>query len=153
MLRVLRGLFPGLRECPYQLTSPFDENYNCIAWAAGDVTNWWWPTAGSKPNYWPEAVPADETIPAFVEAFASLGYTECEGGGYEPGFEKVALYADQDGIPTHMARQLPDGTWTSKIGELPDIQHGTLEALEGMGGEGEASYGWVVKFLRRPTVE
>jgi len=141
MLKVLRALFPSLRDCPRQLTSPYDETYNCIAWAAGDVSNWWWPTPGSKPNYWPEGIPTVETVPAFIQAFASLGYVVCDDGSLEPGFDKVALYADEHGIPTHMAKQLPDGTWSSKIGELPDIQHDSLEGLEGTGGIGEASYG------------
>ena len=30
----------------------------------------------------------------------------------EPGFEKIALYADNSGKPTHAARQLDNGRWT-----------------------------------------
>jgi len=43
---------------------------------------------------------------------------------------------------THAARQLDDGTWTSKLGSLEDITH-ELQALEG------ADYGHVVLFMKR----
>jgi len=56
-------------------------------------------------------------------------------------FEKVAIYA-LDGEPTHAARQLSDGTWTSKLGKDIDITH-TLRALEG------STYGQVAAYLKR----
>lgn len=37
----LEDLFPGLRGQPYQITSPKDDRYNCIAFAAGVYRNWW----------------------------------------------------------------------------------------------------------------
>ncbi len=142
---MLEVLFPGLATCRFEETSPSDENYNCIAWAAGDKENWWWPVRHEKPNYWPKAVPTEETVDAFIQAFATMQYMTCDNGDYQSGFEKVALYADANGKPTHMAKQLPDGTWSSKIGELPDIKHDKLEGLEG------TDYGNVVRFLRRPV--
>ncbi len=60
----------------------------------------------------------------------------------EPGFEKIALFADERGIPRHAARQLLTGRWTNKLGELEDIEHG-LRDLEG------AEYGTVVLVMRR----
>lgn len=60
----------------------------------------------------------------------------------EPGFEKVAVFAISEDIPAHVARQLPNGRWTSKLGQLEDIEH-ELHALEG------AEYGRVVQVLRR----
>jgi len=39
------------------------------------------------------------------------------------GMKRLAVYADETDTPTHMARQLPSGHWTSKLGELEDIQH------------------------------
>ncbi len=35
-------IFPNLKN--YQITSPKDYRYNCIAWAAGDTKNWWQPS-------------------------------------------------------------------------------------------------------------
>ena len=57
---------------------------------------------------WPDGVPREETIDIFVRAFNTLNYEQCRDGHFEEGVEKVALYV-QDGVPTHMARQLPDG--------------------------------------------
>jgi len=45
---------------------------------------------------------------------------------------------------THAARQLPDGKWTSKLGQLEDITHGTTDVIEG------GDYGEVVQFMKRP---
>ena len=46
------------------------------------------------------------------------------------------------GIPTHAARQLRSGRWTSKLGQAEDIEH-ELRALEG------AIHGAVVLILKR----
>jgi hypothetical protein len=43
MMEHLEKLFPALLGSGYQVTSPRDEAYNCIAWAAGDTTDCWWP--------------------------------------------------------------------------------------------------------------
>jgi hypothetical protein len=135
-------LFPVLQPKSYQATSPPDAAYNCIAWAAGETQTWWWPDADGL-AYWPAAAARDETVAAFVTAFGALGYSPCSGDQVEPGFEKVALFADAQGRPRHAARQLPSGRWTSKMGELEDIEHG-LHDLAG------SVYGIVVQVLRRP---
>jgi hypothetical protein len=101
----------------------------------------WWP---HPDTFWPAGVPGRETIAAFVSAFATLGYVPCADGVLETAFERVALYADLGGTPTHAARQLPDGSWTSKLGEDIDISHAHPAVLNG------PLYGSVVQFLRRP---
>ena len=124
-------------------TSPTDGNYNCIAWAANDQFNWWWP---GEDGYWPDFAPREETVEAFVAMFRGLGYTECENGELELGFEKVAIYAVRSAgrlEPTHTARQLIDGKWTSKLGPLEDISH---DALDGVNGP---VYGSAVRYMRR----
>ena len=83
---------------------------------------------------------------AFIEAFRTLGYEVCESGHLEPEVEKVALYAEGD-KPKHMARQLEDGTWTSKLGRYHDIVHHTVEAVE------NDVYGNVKVYLRRVRPE
>lgn len=137
----LEALFPRLRGTAYRITSPASDVYNFIAWAAGDTEHWWWPGDPAR-TYWPLGAPRQETLEAFREAFAILGYVVCEQADLEPGFGKIALFADTDGTPTHAARQLPDGTWTSKLGLSEDIQH----ALEDLAG---AVYGAVVQILKR----
>jgi hypothetical protein len=142
----LERLFPALTEGGFDITSPPDRRYNCIAWAAGDVTRWWWP-AESPFAYWPAGMDREESLTSFIRAFATLGYEPASSGDPEPSFEKVAIFASSDGVPTHMARQLGDGSWTSKLGGLEDIAHRHVTGLAG------AEYGNVVAFLKRRESE
>ena len=134
----LHRIFPKLRD--FRVTSPPSEVYNCIAWAAGINNDWWWPNGFDT---WPSGAPMEETLPAFIAAFTPLGYEVCDDGALEDGVEKVAIYARPSGRVTHMARQLPTGRWTSKLGEAEDIEHGSPDELEG------AVYGAVVRYMRR----
>jgi hypothetical protein len=123
-------LFPKLRTAPFRVTSSRDPVYNCIAWAAGATDDWWWPLEDPDEAYWPEGVARLRTMETFRAVFATLGYDVCPSEEREIGFEKVALFADALGLPTHAARQLPDGLWTSKLGKGEDIEH-LLHDLEG----------------------
>ena len=125
----LEDAFPGLRGQQYAVTSPRGDKYNCIAWAAGDAGRWWWPDADGE-DTWPAGVDRVETIKAFREAFAALGYAVCDDETLEAGYEKVALFA-LTGVPKHAARQLASGRWTSKLGPREDIEH-ALHDLTGM---------------------
>lgn len=139
--------FPFLRpeDCGPDL-SEFCVEYNCIAWSVEDKENWWWPDDPEIGyGYWPSGVAREVTISAFAEAFATLGYRVCENGSPEAGFNKIALYALEDS-PTHAARQLPNGFWTSKLGDFEDINHRNLECLNG------PLYGEVVRYFKRPLV-
>jgi len=138
----IESLFPNLHGTAYQITSPPDENYNCIAWAAGDSTVPWWP-ANPERAFWPAGVASEETLDAFREAFATLGYEICASQDLEPGFDKIALFTNRHGVPTHAARQLSTGLWTSKLGALEDISH-SLHQLEG------TEYGKVAVTMKRP---
>src|SRR5579871_4456795 len=137
----LEALFPRLCGTAYRITSPASDVYNCIAWAAGDTARWWWPGDPTR-TYWPDGVPRLETLAAFRDAFATLDYDACEQADPETGFEKIALFADAEGRPTHAARQLSDGTWTSKLGLSEDIQHGLADLVGDV-------YGSVVLILNR----
>lgn len=122
-------------------TSVATPEYNCIAYVAGDTERNWWPN--SAPNgYWPKGIPEKTTIYAFLRLFRSLGYENCGSGALEDGYEKVAIYA-LNNVVTHAALQLQNGHWTSKIGHNIDIEHHTLDALDG------PFYGNVVRFLKR----
>jgi hypothetical protein len=140
MIPQLKQAFPNLEADGYEETSPATGQYNCIAWAVGVSSQWWWPDPnGAYP--WPEGIPRAVTVEAFLGAFATLRYQSCESAELETGFEKVALYS-LDGKPTHAARQLPDGRWTSKLGKYLNITH-ALSALEG------PVYGQPTHFLKR----
>jgi hypothetical protein len=136
---------PNLNDQNCVETSQRTRTYNCIAWAAGDDQRWWWP--GPMQGYWPADVPREETVEAFLQAFATLGYVDCADGALEQGVEKVAIYAEMVGgvpSPTHAARQLPDGRWTSKIGPFEDVEHTTVNDVNC------PTYGVPVRYLRRP---
>ena len=139
--------FPQLSQEVYRVTSPPTDTYNCMAWAAGDATRSWWPAAN---YYWPEYAPLEETLASFQAVFEGMGYFQCESDALETGYEKIALYVDDDGVPTHAARQLQSGAWTSKLGDWEDIEHDSLFALESAPFM-NSLYGAVALVLRRPT--
>jgi hypothetical protein len=133
--------FPALATDRWSITSEATDQYNCVAWAAQETRRWWWPSE-SDDDYWPLAT-REETPEAFKRAFAmKRGYEGCDGAELELGWEKIVLYV-LDGKPTHMARQLADGSWTSKLGPGRDIMHHTLAALEG------PMYGAARHFMKR----
>jgi len=135
-------LFPQLKINDFSITSSVSHDYNCVAWAARETERWWWPDP-SGASYWPTDVPRVETLDAFVRTFQVFGYEVCDSAVLERGFEKIAIFADPAGTPTHIARQLSSGRWTSKLGNLEDIEH-DLRGLEGR------SYGAVSQILRKP---
>ena len=139
----IHDVFPKLKESGYQKTSEADRAYNCVAWAAG-VTDSWWEPDPFHIFFWPRGIERRLTLECYVLVFEQLGYQACLDDSLEPGFEKVALYTGTHGRPTHVARQLASGSWTSKLGRLEDIEHPTLEALEGR------EYGAVAAILKRP---
>jgi hypothetical protein len=95
-------------------------------------------------------LPKEETLEAFILAYESEGYSKSDppNSEFEVGFEKVAIYIDDKGVPTHAARQLSNGEWTSKLGSWEDIQHKTLDAVEDTSGLGLA-YGRVAVIMKR----
>lgn len=136
----LSNAFPQLIS-GFDVTSMPTDEYNCIAWAANDTENWWWPT--NPDRYWPPQVTRSESVDSFVEAFQTLGYEVCSSAELEPQYEKVAIYCIA-GVPKHMARQLPSGRWTSKLGPQWDICHHTISGVSGQ------NYGIPTQILRRP---
>ncbi|MDI1466289.1 hypothetical protein QEZ54_35460 [Catellatospora sp. KI3] len=141
--------FPRLAEKGFEITSPIDPKYNCIAYAAGDMGNWWWPQPGFPGKslggyYWPTGLSVPVTLASFEQAYATLGYARCESGSLEFGTEKIAIYSDGGGLPTHAARQLIDGTWVSKLGGGFDIVHNDVEGVCG------SLYGQLAFFMGRP---
>lgn len=129
--------FPGAVG-KYQETSDPSEAYNCIAWAAGCDSTWWSHLPGYK---WPAR--RTSLVSSLIEVFAALGYEACDDGGLEVGYDKVAIYANRNGIWKHAARQLSDGRWASKLGPDEDIEHDTAECLNGKW------YGSIYCYMRR----
>ena len=97
-------------------------------------------------GYWPPGAPRDETLEAFMLAYETLGYVACHDAAVEPGFEKIAIYCrtDQGALaPQHAAIQTRDGCWSSKLGTSIDIDHWSLDVLNG------PTYGRAVCFMKR----
>ena len=138
----IESAFPHLQQSGYRITSPADYRYNCIAWTAGDVSHWWEPSR-QRGFYWPPDATREYTLESYVQAYMLNGYSLCDNDEYEYGFEKVAIFVDAMGIPSHAARQTESGAWTSKLGEWEDIEHNRLRALEGN------LYGTVARILKR----
>jgi len=140
MLTDLVRLFPDLPKEGYLRTSDPSIDYNCVAWAAGDDKQWWEPDRMGL-FHWPAGVRREWNTQSLSAVFQAQKYILCADGTHEHGYEKIAIYAKQ-GVPTHVARQLPGGRWTSKLGPLDDITH----TLDGLAGK---EYGQPHRFLRR----
>jgi hypothetical protein len=61
MAHELERIFPRLKTADYPVTSPLDRGYNCMAWAVGDASRWWWPEDDPNDGYWPPGVPRKAT--------------------------------------------------------------------------------------------
>ena len=137
---ILLAAFPHLEADEPVVIREADPRFNCVAWAAGVVSALWWPA--DPDGYWPEGVPDELTLEAFVAALGTVGYVPCADGGPDSGLEKAAIYA-RAGVPTHVTRQSIDGRWTSKLGQDCLVSHASLRGLEG------TVYGSVVMYLKR----
>ena len=125
----------------YEVTGQASDEYNCIAWALGVTAPWW--GYQDPGDYWPPTLPHNQEIRTLMRLFASEGFTLCDDGAPEPGHEKIALYSFV-GQFTHVARQLEDGRWTSKLGGREAITHPSPDDLA------RGVYGEVHCVMRRP---
>ncbi|MEM9216635.1 MAG: hypothetical protein AAGD25_20090 [Cyanobacteria bacterium P01_F01_bin.150] len=87
----------------YRITSPDTIDYNCAAWAAEESEMWWWPDAQNL-YYWPPDIPREVTLQPFMQAYGQLGYERYAAPELEVGLQKIAIYADQNNVPVHVAR-------------------------------------------------
>ena len=126
--------FPDLTKLNHRVTShpTPDERYpkrpyyvyNCLGMAVGDTTKFWWP--GGR-GYWPRQ--SEDTIEEIVWLLSSeYGYVPCEDGSFQQGTRKIAIFADAQRVPQHVAFQpLHTGSqrrkWKSKMGYNVNIEH------------------------------
>jgi hypothetical protein len=136
--------FPLLEPENYSAKSDESRDYNCAAWVDGQNDAWWWPHPDWEEYYWPEGARRDNTLEAFIEGYGKLNFEVCDTPNLEQGYEKIAVYATGSESPKHVALQLPDGRWTSKLGNWEDVEHATLRDLAG------GTYGQPRLFMRRP---
>lgn len=136
--------FPNLKKCKFRITSPQNDKYNCIAWAANDTSKKWWPDA-SCIYYWPNIAPRNNSLPAFLAAFQTIGYKHITNSDLELYNDVIAFMADTNNRITHAIRRINRDLWTSKLGDEWDIEH-ELHAIDG------PIYGKICAFMGRNMV-
>lgn len=134
-------IFPKLKDdIQFEISSPEDPNYNCIAWAFHQYKDrWMQPPNGTyiplldAVTWWPEGVAECMDISCLVDAFIKNSFVLSDSCEHESGFVKVALYYNpKDNRWTHASRESRTGKyWLSKLGPSYDIHHGTPFSLEG----------------------
>ena len=117
--------------------------YNCVAWALHSQRHYIWPDKLEQFS-WPIGMRRDDSPKGLLRLFEYVGFAVCAGGAREIGFEKIAIYA-KGGWSQHVARQLPNGKWTSKLGPAIDVEHSDPSVLTG------PNYGEVVLHMRRKS--
>ncbi len=132
--------FPALIGKSYELSDE-DFNYNCLAYAVGDLRNWWEPPKQAG-RYWSAGFPEDTTVRTVVSIMELFGFTVELDPLSIPETEAIAIYADGNEW-THFAK-FSDGCWSSKLGEGHDVKKVDIGDLEGQ------LYGKVASVLARP---
>ena len=89
--------------------------------------------------------PLQNIYPSLIFSFSkSLDPSSRSYRLLEEGFIKVAIFADSSLRPTHVARQLSNGNWTSKLGQNIDIEHDIT-------GVECAKYGNALRYMKKST--
>jgi hypothetical protein len=116
-------------------------SYNCFAWASASNLERWEPDPFFQ-YYWPDGVPRVQTLDAYTEAYITVGFEVCADASLEEGVEKICIYT-LHGEPTHAARQLENGNWTTKFGDFEDVEHIDLACIQG------PVYGITNRYMKR----
>ena len=131
--------FPNLAREEFEFIDLASSQYNCIAYAVGDISQPWSDDPG---DYWPPEVARNPTVQGLENLFRWLGYQKCRSPRQEVGYQKVALYGSK-GLWEHAALQMPNGRWRSKLGIGTLIEHETPRGLAGK------TYGRPQVYMRR----
>ena len=138
---LLTAAFPKLASEGFEIVEQPSEQYNCIAYATGDTSQWW---DHNPRHYWPAHATRSNRIENLKEVFIGLDFEQCQDSSAEDDYQKIALY-EQQGVWTHAAVQTPSGRWRSKMGRGPVIEHHSPESLSG------GMYGDATVTMRRAT--
>jgi hypothetical protein len=149
----IKNKWPNLSlEINFRYTSLKKPGYNCIAYVVGEKNKHVDLLALSKRYDLSQyglknTQPFDASTQSYIKLFETFyHFAVCENGDYEKGFQKIVIYEgyDEDGEFgfLHVALQLDETLWTSKLGYLEDIAH----TLDGLVGD---YYGNPVVFMKR----
>jgi len=128
--------FPNLkRNNNFTFTSVSTEDYNCVAWI-NDILDEWVQFYDANGNY-------DFSLDRYIKYFESYGYLINDNSDKQEGFTKIAISFDKDKNFKHVCKQLPNGEWSSKLGDWEDIKHNNPIDLLGR------SYGVDVLFMMK----
>jgi hypothetical protein len=119
---------PRLPASDHRITSQPSDDYNCVGWVRREYDAYIAPGL-----FWPSDVVreprlGEPDLDAFVRLFEAWGWERCDGPELEDGFLKIAIYS-REGSFQHVAKQLPSGAWSSKMGEAHDLRHAELDSL------------------------
>ncbi len=124
----IRQCFPRLLDPDVEVLAPGTREYNCIAHSMGIHDHWVNPETGGT----------DNPLEPMDKLYGQLGYSRLPDMDLTvcASQEKVVLYATLNpdasiNHVTHAAHQETDGSFTSKLGQLPLIRHRTPESLRG----------------------
>src|ERR1035437_2064766 len=121
----IKRYFPNLIQGKnFEFTSGQTDEYNCVAWATELTADWVQFIYDEIGNY-------DNNVQKYIKYFTELGFIKTENSQFVKDVQKIAIYANENKDFVHVARQLNNGKWTSKLGEWEDIEHTTLEVLAG----------------------
>ena len=130
------------------------KGYNCFAYAVGEENKDIDMTSFSKRFDISKAGlskdPLDHTIEGYIKLLRGFYQFEvCEDGELEAEFTKIVLYEgvspeDKEIGFSHIALQLKNGMWRSKLGTWEDITHLAPETIEG------DYYGRPVVYMKHP---
>lgn len=138
--------FPNINQNNSNVIGHKTRNYNCIAFAFGDQTRWWWPDGS---HFWPKDCLDPDESESFEKLFRKVGakitpIDRVDKIAHDPKYVTLAIYADEDGAINHLAVLNEDNTWTSKLGANYLIEH-EYDALT------QGSYGDIVAIAKIPV--
>lgn len=132
--------WPKLVDGSFEYRSEFSIRYNCASWAVNETHR----LIDSYGYWWPDDLERTHTAENYADLYRKyFDFEDCNDGRLEKGVEKLAIFAKKNGEFKHIARQLENATWTSKMGDYEDIDHKDLHTV----ADGE--YGRIVLFLKR----
>lgn len=137
-------LWPDLKEGKnFHFSSLKKKGFKCIWYAlmldVGDIDMLWF-----RDKYGLDKSRLDHSAKGYGDCFQKYyGFEYCNSAEYEEGWIKVVLYEDRNNDFKHVARVLPNGNLTSKMGNYEDIEHYTMDALSG------DEYGYATLFMKK----